>query len=207
MTKHYLDLLDEIRAIAQLGLNYTKDPYDRERYERLMKLASGRYSEMTGLPEGTIRERFSRELGYITPKIGVQGALFDREDRILLEKRKDDGLWGLPAGWVESGEGPENALIREFREETGLDILPVEMIGFNARLPGDFYQPHSSIHVLYYCSCVGGTLQSSHESLEMVFCEPAVIADWPGDSWHMDHGKQVEKAIGYHQANKNKHEV
>lgn len=205
MTKHYLDLLDEIRAIAQLGLNYSRDPYDRERYERLMDLASQRYSEMTDLPAGIIRERFARELGYITPKIGVQGALFDKEDRILLEKRKDDGLWGLPAGWVESGEGPEHALIREFREEAGLDIVPVGLIEFNSRLPGDFHQPHSSIHVLYYCSFKGGTLQKSHESLEMVFCEPAVIAGWPGDRWHMDHGLQTGKAIRYHRENKNKY--
>jgi ADP-ribose pyrophosphatase YjhB (NUDIX family) len=207
MTKHYLDLLDEIRAIAQLGLNYSKDPFDRERYERLMNLASQHYSEMTGLPAGTIRERFSRELGYITPKIGVQGALFDPADRILLERRKDDGLWGLPAGWVESGEGPEHALIREFREEAGLDILPVELIGFNSRLPGDFNQPHSSIHVLYYCSFKGGTLQKSHESLEMTYCEPAVIAGWPPDSWHMDHGLQAERSIQYHLANKHKHAI
>lgn len=204
MTKHYLDLLDEIRAIAQLGLNYSRDPYDRERYERLMKLASQQYSEMTGLPAGVIRERFARELGYITPKIGVQGALFDSADRILLEQRKDDGLWGLPAGWVETGEGPEQALIREFREEAGLDIVPMEMIGFHSRLPGDFHQPHSSIHVLYYCLCTGGMLQKSHESLEMVFCEPAEIAVWPAGIWHMDHGKQTEKAIQYHLANKKK---
>jgi ADP-ribose pyrophosphatase YjhB (NUDIX family) len=205
MAKHYLDLLDEIRAIAQLGLNYSKDPYDRERYERLMNLASGRYSEMTGLPADIIRERFARELGYITPKIGVQGALFDEEDRILLEKRKDDGLWGLPAGWVESGEAPEQALVREFREEAALDIVPVELIGFASRLPGDFRQPHSSIHVLYYCVCKGGKLQKSHESLEMVFCEPAAIAGWPADGWHMDHGRQAVTAIQFHLANKNKH--
>src|SRR5580692_220978 len=113
MEKNLLDLLDQLRSIAQLGLNYSKDPFDRERYTRLMHLAAEQYSTITGLTTETISERFARELGYITPKIGVQGALFDDSDmgKILLEKRVDDALWGMPAGWVEVGEGPAAAIV------------------------------------------------------------------------------------------------
>lgn len=83
MKKNYLDLLDQLRAIARLGINYSKDPYDLERYNRLMDLACGEYAELTGLEPAAIRERFSRELGYITAKLGVQGALFDPQGRLL----------------------------------------------------------------------------------------------------------------------------
>jgi 8-oxo-dGTP pyrophosphatase MutT (NUDIX family) len=188
--RNYLDLLDQLRAIAQLGMNYSKDPYDLERYHRLMELACGEYSEIAGLEEGIIRERFSQDLGYITPKIGVQGALFDVEGRILLERRKDDALWGLPSGWVEAGEGPETALVREFMEEAGLEVEPVRVIGFYTRLPGEFQQPHSSVHVLYLCRCLGGSLRKSHESLEMGFANPADI-----QHWHKDHQEQAEAAL------------
>jgi hypothetical protein len=115
MKKNFLDLLDQLRSIAQLGLNYSKDPYDLERYRRLMDLASSEYAELTGLDAGAIRNRFAHELGYITPKIGMQGALWNSSGRLLLEQRKDDALWGLPSGWVEAGEGPEAALVRESR--------------------------------------------------------------------------------------------
>ena len=49
MKKNYLDLLDAVRQIAQLGLNYSKDPYDLERYRRLMELAAGAYTPSPGM--------------------------------------------------------------------------------------------------------------------------------------------------------------
>lgn len=192
MEKNYLDLLDEMRAIAQLGLNFTNDPYDIERYRRLLELAADSYSAITGLERPEIMARFTRELGYITPKIGVQGALFDDAGRLLLEKRKDDGLWGLPAGWVETGETPADAVVREFREETGMDIEPVALLGLYTRLPGEYAQPHTSIHPLYLCRYVGGTLQLSHESLAMEYHDPAMVTNW-----HKDHGRQAEDAVRY----------
>jgi 8-oxo-dGTP pyrophosphatase MutT (NUDIX family) len=192
MKKGMLDLLDEMTAIAQLGINYSKDPYDLGRYNRLLELAAGEYSAFTGFPADSIRQRFTRELGYITPKIGVQGALFNAEGKILLEQRVDDALWGLPAGWVEAGERPETAIAREFSEETGFIVEPIAIIGFNSRLPGDFGQPHTSVHILYLCKCLGGQLQISHESLQMIWSDPSTI-----QHWHMDHGLQAEKAMQF----------
>ncbi len=192
MKKNYLDLLDQLRAIAQLGINYSKDPYDLERYHRLMELACSEYAEFTGLKPASIRERFSWELGYITPKLGVQGALFDADGKLLLEQRKDDALWGLPSGWVEAGEGPGTALVREFQEEAGLEVEPVKVIGFYTRLPGEYQQPHSSVHILYLCRYLGGSLRKSHESLDMVYTDPAAIR-----LWHKDHRVQAEAALQY----------
>lgn len=192
MHMNCLDLLDQIRAIAQLGLNYSRDPYDVERYKKLLDLAAGSYSEITGLDHASIRERFIRELGYITPKVGVQGALFDASGRLLLEQRRDDGCWGLPAGWVETGETPAGALVREFREEASLEVEPVAMIGLYTRLPGQYAQPHTSIHPLYLCRYKGGTIRISHESLAMEYRDPATVTQW-----HKDHQLQAEDAVAY----------
>jgi 8-oxo-dGTP pyrophosphatase MutT (NUDIX family) len=189
MEKNLLDLLDQLRSIAQLGLNYSKDPYDRERYHRLMDLAAGQYSAITGLTTETIRGRFACELGYITPKIGVQGALFDETGKILLEQRVDDALWGLPSGWVEVGEGPATAIVREFLEETGFEVEPVALLGFYTRLPGQYHQPHSSVHVLYLCHRLGGELRLSHESMAMEYHDPDTI-----QNWHKDHREQAMAA-------------
>ncbi|MEY4518837.1 MAG: hypothetical protein RLZZ499_1436 [Cyanobacteriota bacterium] len=60
-----LKLLEEIRAIAQLGLNYSNDVYDRERYQRLLDLASSKYACLSDLPPQVISDRFRTELGYI----------------------------------------------------------------------------------------------------------------------------------------------
>ena len=46
----------------------------------------------------------------------------DNSGRILLVRQKDSGKWSTPGGAIEPGESPEQAAIREVREETGLDI-------------------------------------------------------------------------------------
>ena len=66
-----LTLLDELRAIAQTGLHYSTDPYDRERCTRLLALATEGYSEALDLPEREVRDRLARDLGYVSAKVGT----------------------------------------------------------------------------------------------------------------------------------------
>jgi ADP-ribose pyrophosphatase YjhB (NUDIX family) len=191
MQKNYLNLLDEIRSIAGLGINYTQNPYDLERYNRLQQIAADNYAALTGLAPAEILERFKKELGYITPKIGVNG-IFDANGQILLEQRSDDSLWGIPGGWVDMGESPEVALKREFMEEASLVIEPVEIIKIYTRLPGEFSQPHTSVHLLYFCKYSSGDIKKSHESREINFMDYTKI-----EHWHKDHGQYAQDAIQY----------
>ena len=69
-------LLDEIRTIARNGLTFSENPYDRERYQRLLEIAVREYSEMLQAPDGLVRDRLLSELGYITPKVGTDAAIF-----------------------------------------------------------------------------------------------------------------------------------
>lgn len=176
-------MLDEVRAIAQTGLNYVKSPYDEAQYSRLVELASEKYAEITGLETQEIKARFARDLGYITPKVGVQCALLDNEGKILLEHRNDDKLWGIPGGWVDVGETPEMAVVREMQEEAGIVIEVEKLGGFYTRLPGEWDQPHTSVHIVYLCRYISGEVRISHESLAMEFKDPATITNW-----HKDHG-------------------
>jgi ADP-ribose pyrophosphatase YjhB (NUDIX family) len=190
MNKNYLDLLDELRSIAQLGLNYSTNFYDLENYNKLLQLAADSYAEFTGLPSDEIKERFSKELGYITPKVGVNGILIDQQGRVLLEHRADDQLWGVPGGWVDIGESPDTAIRREFMEEANLVIEPIEIIKYYSRLPGEFDQPHTSVHLVYYCRYISGELINSHESLELTYSDHTTVKDW-----HKDHGRFVDDAF------------
>ena len=61
---------------------------------------------------------FSAERGHACPKIDVRAAAF-RDDRLLLVRGRDDGLWTLPGGWAEVGESPRRAVEKELREESG----------------------------------------------------------------------------------------
>lgn len=57
------------------------------------------------------------------------GCVFDERGRVLLQKRGDSGNRGFPGGAIELGETPENAAIRELKEETGLDVVVNSLIG------------------------------------------------------------------------------
>lgn len=187
--KYILDMLDEMRTIGQLGLCFCKDEYDKQRYNRLMELACEGYSSICKEPQNIILERFKKELGYITPKIGVNGIVFDEDYNILLDRRSDDKLWGIPGGWAESGESPETSIKRELFEETGYEVEVENILDIFTRLPGDFGQPHTSYHILFLCKIKGGSLKISSESIEVGFHNINDIKEW-----HRDHFAMAKKA-------------
>jgi ADP-ribose pyrophosphatase YjhB (NUDIX family) len=196
-----LSLLDELQTIARNGLNFTTNPYDRERFERLLVLAAKYYGQALDLPPAEVRQRLIGELGYITPKVGAEAAIFDHEGRILLVHRSDDGLWCLPCGWVEPNESPEEAAVRETREETGLEVHPRQLVGVFTRKPKTGHGPHAAVAVAYLCDVVGGTPQPrSHEVLEVRYWR---IEEVPG--WHELHQQCAEAAHAAWRARQTNH--
>ncbi len=175
--------------MAQLGLNYADgSAYDQARYRRLLELVSGVYAEVAELPAAVVLERFQRELGHITPKVGVSGVLLNAHHQVFLVRRRDDGCWSLPAGWCDMNETPYQALEREWREELGLTITAGPLIEVFTRLPGDFGSPHTSYHLVMGCQLLGGvvTLQTS-ELLDWGWFEPEAELDWHCDHLHFLH--------------------
>jgi ADP-ribose pyrophosphatase YjhB (NUDIX family) len=187
-----LKFLEELRAIAHMGLNYTKDPYDRERYNRLLQLAAQEYSPLAGIEPDHVVKQFKKELGYITPKIGVDAAIFSEDGKILFVKRADDHRWCMPCGWAEVNETPIDSVKREVREETGLIIEVGQLIDIFWRLPGEFDQPHTAYFLLFHCIETGGELTTTAEALEVAYYHPPHI-----QNWHRDHKKRADRAYQY----------
>jgi len=171
-------LLDEIQTIARNGLLYTADPYDRERYERLMDVLVKEYSELLEIPEQAIRTRFLNELGYITPKVGADAAIFNDRGEILLMERSDGSGWCLPCGFVEPNEKPVEATIREVREETGLEIEITQLVGVFTRKASAAYGPHTLVAIVHLCKVTGGKLRLSHEGLALRYCPLHSVQNW-----------------------------
>ena len=182
-------LLDELAAIARDGLHFASNVYDRERYERLLELATQTYSELLHVPAGAIRARFASELGCITPKIGANAAIFNQSGEILLMERADGSGWCLPCGWVEPNEKPVEAAIREVREETGLEIEVKQLVGVFTRLPSAKNGPHTMVAVVHLGEIIGGELTLSHEGLALRY--------WAIDevrNWHLTHERYARAA-------------
>ncbi len=187
---HILDLLEAIRAIAQTGLNYEQDHYNRERYERLIQLTAGEYATLTGDEAQHVAERLRGELGYITPKIGCAGVVTNEQGHLLLVKRSDNGRYGFPGGYAEVGLTPQDNVRREIREETGLEVCVDELINVFCTLPGEFNQPHTVYGLYFACTVTGGTLTPSHETPEVGFYDHTQITHW-----HMRHAERAAYVV------------
>lgn len=80
-------------------------------------------------------------------------------DHIILVHRKDHPFWVLPGGGIDPGEQPEQAAVREAKEETGLDVEVTRTVAAYTpinRLSGPVF--------LYECAVVGGQMQTSDET-------------------------------------------
>lgn len=194
MESEYYAVLDELRIVAQVGLAYADDPFDEARYDRILTRVSECYGRSVDLPPETVRSRFAEEVGHVTPKLGSDAAVFDDADRILLQKRVDDGTWGLPGGYVDPNESPQETAIRETREETGLVVTTDELVDVYTRKPGT-YGPHGIVIHLYRCSVEDGTLEGSREN--------EAVDYWALDavpSWHKNHERLARDALAAHRA-------
>jgi ADP-ribose pyrophosphatase YjhB (NUDIX family) len=175
-------VLDEVRAIAQTGLHYSTDPYDRERCTRLLDLVARGYAAALALPEPEVRERLAREFGYQSAKVGADAAIFDDDGRVLLVLRTDDEAWGLIAGWVDPGETPTETIVREVREEVDLVVTGYELVDVIGRPAGAEYGPHAVVSVLYRCTVAPGPVTISHEAIAAEYRHPEDV-----DRWHANH--------------------
>lgn len=188
-----LALLDEIQTIGRNGLAYAADPFDRERYERLVELASSYYSRVVEVPPRRIRERWAREIGQVTPKVGSEAVVFDEQGRALLVRRADDGCWGLPGGWLEPNETPAEAARRETLEETGLVVRISRLVDVFTRKAGEGQAPQASVAIVYLCDLVSGEPRVSHESTEVAFMRLEEVPAWHG--WHGWHERHAAAAF------------
>jgi len=107
----------------------------------------------------------------------VSAVIFDRRGRLLLQQRSDGGQWGLPGGSVEIGESIADAVVREVREETGLAVRPLRIIGVYSdpaiqvvRYPdGNVWH---YVSTCFECRVLSGELTTCDETLALAYVAP-----------------------------------
>jgi len=167
MSARGADLLEwarEVQAIAQNGLAFSRDPFDRERFTRLSELVAKLLSAQLQIPVGAARAFWEGEHGYATPKVDVRGGVFDGE-RVLLVRERADRRWTLPGGWVDVNDAPSEAVAREVFEESGYRARAVKL----AALVDKNRHPHPpGVHHIYklffVCELTGGAAAASNET-------------------------------------------
>ena len=102
------------------------------------------------------------------PVLGVGALIFNRGKILLVERGKEPlkGYWSLPGGALETGETLEEGIIREVREETGLEVRPVRVIEIFERIMRDARGAAEYHYVLidYICRVTGGSLRAADDA-------------------------------------------
>lgn len=133
-----------------------------------------------------------------TRRTAADAAVFDHAGRILLQRRADFHVWGLPGGSVEAGETLEQAVRREVKEEAGLDVKVLRLVGAYSD-PGSTTTRYPDGNVVHYvsltfeCRVVGGTLKAGpdEESTAVAFFHQAAL---PPDVMK-DHAPRIADAF------------
>jgi len=160
-----LATLRELLAIAQNGLTFTSDQFDRERYTQLREIVEellrAPHSAIPGFDPGAV---LGSEKGYATPKVDVRGAVF-RDGRILMVRERSDGLWTLPGGWAEINQSPSDAIVKEIREESGFEARTTKLAAvFDRRRHAHPPSFHHIYKFFFLCELTGGSASHSIET-------------------------------------------
>lgn len=165
-------IAQRLQALAQTGLTYTRDVYDRERYEDLMGIAERLLTARFDLPVETLQNLHKVDTGYATPKTDVR-AIILHEGKLLMVQEADDEGWSLPGGWADIGDSPTEAVEREVREETGLEVKVSRLLGvWDRNQHGHPPYPWHVYKLIFLCKTLGGELAVSHESLDVAYVDP-----------------------------------
>ncbi len=158
--------VEALSGIARTGLAFTESQFERERYEEILHVAADIRASADGDPSDSSRaSHVARWLdwvepgtpGYVTPKVAVGAIVTNDEGQLLLIQRADSGVWLYPTGWCDPGYSAPEVVVKEVREETGIDVDVVRLIGVldGMRLGASKVALYS---LVFLCRATGGTL-------------------------------------------------
>ena len=168
-----IQLLDEIKklkAISDIGMLYSKNNYDKDRYTELQDISFKLLSLVSGNGIEILKAQFPAATDYPTAKIDIRGLVLSPQNKILLVKESADGKWSLPGGWADIGYSPKETVIKEFKEETGLDItVKILLAVFDKRFHAHPPQPFYVYKMVFYCEPTSFELTKGFDVLDVQY--------------------------------------
>ena len=172
-----LELVKRIKALADTGLVFIQDEFDRERYEEIRELSLKLLAHVGNQPLSVLRDFFVPEKDYPTVKVDVRGFVLNERNEILLAKERVDGKWTIPGGWADIGYSPSEVVVKEIEEETGLNCIVDRLLAvYDKRMHMHPPQPFYVYKLIFLCRIQSGTLKHGFDMEGAKFFN---IADLP----------------------------
>lgn len=155
----------ELQSLAQAGLTYCRDVYDRERYARIRELSAEMMAHISDAPLEKVKDLFCNESGYQTPKIDTRAAIF--QDNKILLVHENNGSWSLPGGWCDVNVSVGENTRKEVKEEAGLDVTADRLIAVQDRAKHNLpLYAYSVCKIFIACTVIGGEFVKNSETTE-----------------------------------------
>ncbi|WP_298936988.1 NUDIX hydrolase [uncultured Ruegeria sp.] len=179
MEDTWLARAKRLLALAETGQHFTKDPFDRERYDEIAQMARAMLADLGRVPLSRIDGLISEHAGgYATPSIDIRGALI-RDGRILLVRERSDGKWAMPGGFADIGSSPAENIEREVWEEAGLRVRARHLYALRHKALHPYPADARDFYKLFFlCDEVGANVpQTGTETSEVAFFAPDALPE------------------------------
>src|SRR5262245_39059026 len=178
MQDAWLAWAKRLQSIASTGLYFSRDRYDRERYQELAHIADEMLASLASVPIERIESLVSDfAKGYATPKIDVRAAVF-HENRILLVQEASDRLWTLPGGFADVGMSASENVVKEVWEEASLRVTARRLYALRHKAKHPYPPDARDFYKLFFlCDPIGEVLaRPGPDTIEVGFF---VLEDLP----------------------------
>ena len=189
-----LEDIKRLRAIAETGLLYSSNEYDKERYSEIHELSFRLFQNLSGHTLQDLKVHLPLVKDYPTAKVDIRGMLFSPERKVLLVKEIADSKWSLPGGWGDIGFSPKEVVVKEFKEETGLDVGVERLLAvFDKKMHAHPPQPFYVYKMVFLCTALSTEILPGFDVLEVGYFD---IGDLPALSEDRILRSQLETLFG-----------
>ena len=166
-TSDFAKYLQRMIALSDTGLTFTKDPFDRERYEDLRGLLSEMLNQASDLDSEEVAEVLKPTSAYATPLMDVRAWIVE-DEKICLVRGQGENDWALPGGFGEVGYSPTENILKEIEEETGFEAKVERLL---AVFDTNRFQLQSKQYAkfVFECKLLDGQFQENQEIADLQF--------------------------------------
>lgn len=168
--KKLMELLNLIKRninLSNLGILYAHNGYDDERYRELKEINLEILNILTdeNITLEKLHDFYLPITEYPTPKVEVRGLLLNEKGEVLMvEEKLDPGKWSIPGGWCDIGFSPKEVMIKEMKEETGLDVEIVKVLAiFDKKFHNHPSETLYTYKIAFLCKKLDGNLKTTFD--------------------------------------------
>jgi ADP-ribose pyrophosphatase YjhB (NUDIX family) len=166
----FVEDLKRLKAIADTGLLYATSAYETERYQELQAIVFRMLQSLSGNTLEDLRAALPVAKDYPTAKVDIRGFVLSDDKKILMVKESADKKWSLPGGWAEVGFTPAEMVLKEVREECGLEVTPQRVLAVFDKKKHSHPPATTYVYkIVIYCKILSGDVQKGFDILDVGF--------------------------------------